>query len=58
MHIDLVFDYIQRQALLLSPICPHVCEHVWSLLGNDKSILHATWPIVGEINEIDIKYVL
>lgn len=34
MHRDLVFQFIELQALLLSPICPHVAEHVWNLLGN------------------------
>lgn len=55
MHVDLVFEYIQRQALLLSPICPHIAEHVWGLLGNKGTILDAKWPAVGEINELDIK---
>lgn len=54
MHIDVVFEYIRRQVLLIAPICPHVAEHVWSLLGNKTSILHAKWPSVGEINELDI----
>lgn len=55
MHVDLVFEYIKRQALLMSPICPHVAEYIWTLLGNSSSILHASWPLVGEINETDIK---
>uniref|UniRef100_A0A1I8PHA6 leucine--tRNA ligase n=1 Tax=Stomoxys calcitrans TaxID=35570 RepID=A0A1I8PHA6_STOCA len=55
MHADLVFEFIRRQALLMAPICPHVAEHVWGLLGNKTSILHATWPAVGAINELDIK---
>lgn len=55
MHVDLVFEFIRRQALLLSPICPHVAEHVWELLGNKESILNAAWPEVGAINEIDIQ---
>ncbi|XP_055917022.1 leucine--tRNA ligase, cytoplasmic isoform X1 [Eupeodes corollae] len=55
MHEDLVFEFIRRQALLMAPICPHVMEHVWSLLGNKTSILHAHWPSVGEINEIEIQ---
>jgi len=33
MHVDLIVQFIEVQALLLSPICPHVAEHVWQLLG-------------------------
>jgi leucyl-tRNA synthetase len=33
MHINLILRFIEVQALLLSPICPHVAEHVWKLLG-------------------------
>lgn len=33
MHADLMLRFIEVQALLLSPICPHVSEHVWKLLG-------------------------
>lgn len=34
MHRDLVLQYIRMQALLMAPICPHVAEHVWQLIGN------------------------
>ena len=33
MHRDLVMRFIETQTLLLAPICPHVCEHIWQLLG-------------------------
>lgn len=36
MHRDLVFQFIERQTLLLAPICPHLCEYTWSLLGKVK----------------------
>ncbi|CAB3235804.1 unnamed protein product [Arctia plantaginis] len=55
MHTELVTLYIEIQAKLMSPICPHVAEHVWELLGNKTSILHATWPVAGEIDEVSIK---
>jgi leucyl-tRNA synthetase len=55
MHVDLVLEFIKRQALLMAPICPHVAEHVWELLGHKESILHALWPVVGVINENEIK---
>lgn len=55
MHEDLVMEFVRRQALLMAPICPHVAEHVWQLLGNKTSILKATWPKVGPIDEQKIK---
>lgn len=33
MNQNLILHFIEVQALILSPICPHVAEHVWSLLG-------------------------
>lgn len=33
MHRELVFQFIEVQTLLLAPICPHLCEHIWALLG-------------------------
>ena len=34
MHRDLVFKFIEVQVLLLAPICPHLCEHIWKLIGH------------------------
>ncbi|XP_071570037.1 leucine--tRNA ligase, cytoplasmic [Temnothorax nylanderi] len=56
VNLDLIKKYIEIQIILLSPICPHVCEYIWGdLLEKDGSILNAKWPAVGEINEILIK---
>ncbi|TPP66579.1 Leucyl-tRNA synthetase b [Fasciola gigantica] len=45
MHRDLLYRYINVQTVLLSPICSHVCEHIWrNLLGNNKSIFCSSWP--------------
>lgn len=55
MHVDLVFEFIERQALLMAPICPHVAEHIWELLGKKESILHASWPVAGKVDEKLIK---
>ncbi|XP_017875830.1 leucine--tRNA ligase, cytoplasmic isoform X2 [Ceratina calcarata] len=51
----LMIKYIELQTILLSPICPHVAEHVWSLIGKEDSILNAKWPELGAIDEILIK---
>lgn len=48
-HSDLVKRYITTQVLILSPICPHICDHIWrDLLMNNSSILRAAWPSVSE----------
>ncbi|KOB74537.1 Leucyl-tRNA synthetase [Operophtera brumata] len=55
MHGDIVARFIDTQAKLMSPICPHVAEHVWELLGNKSSILHASWPVAGDVDEVAVK---
>lgn len=55
MHLDLIMHFIEVQALLLSPICPHITEFVWTLIGKKSSIVKAKWPVFGPINEIQIK---
>ncbi|XP_052393301.1 leucine--tRNA ligase, cytoplasmic-like [Carassius gibelio] len=55
MHRDLVFQFIENQTLLLAPICPHLCEHTWSLLGKSGSIMKARWPPAGPVDEILIR---
>lgn len=55
MHSDLVFEFIERQALLMAPICPHIAEHIWQLIGKSGSIVNAKFPVPGPIDEKLIK---
>lgn len=48
MHRAVIMRFIEAQALLISPICPHWAEHVWGLLGKPGSITHASWPAHSE----------
>jgi leucyl-tRNA synthetase len=50
VHRDLIVHFIKVQAILLSPFCPHICEHIWGLLGNTTSILDARWPTAGPVD--------
>lgn len=50
MHQDLVFRFIEVQTLLLCPICPHLAEHLWELIGKTGSIMDASWPAVGKVD--------
>lgn len=51
MRQDLVFTFIETQTLMLAPICPHICEHIWNLLGKKTSIMSAAWPVAGPVDE-------
>lgn len=55
MHHDLVFRFIEAQVVILSPICPHICEHVWSLLDNEGTIINARWPSTSPVDEVLLK---
>ncbi|XP_050548694.1 leucine--tRNA ligase, cytoplasmic isoform X2 [Daktulosphaira vitifoliae] len=44
MHKDLILHFIRVQTILVAPICPHVAEHVYQLLGNKDSVVKASWP--------------
>ncbi|KAF7257889.1 hypothetical protein EG68_04670 [Paragonimus skrjabini miyazakii] len=49
MHRDLICEYILLQTVLLSPICSHVCEHIWrNLLHEKHSIFRTRWPKVTQ----------
>ncbi len=38
-------ETIKSMTIMLSPMAPHVCEELWSLMGNEKSIfLSGKWP--------------
>jgi leucyl-tRNA synthetase len=49
MHADLVYRFIELQALLITPIAPHFAEHLWSdpsLLNNPNSVQVARFPMI------------
>jgi leucyl-tRNA synthetase len=33
MSEELIRRFIETQAIILSPICPHLAERIWSMLG-------------------------
>ena len=34
--------------IILTPFAPHLCEELWHQLGNDSSVLNASYPICDE----------
>ena len=41
-------EVIATLVILLSPITPHIAQHLWSQLGNDGSLIDTNWPTVRE----------
>ena len=41
-------EYALGFVKLLNPICPHLGEELWSILGNEGSIAYESWPIYDE----------
>lgn len=40
----LTMRYFEWQVIILSPVCPHCCEHGWALLGKPGSVIRSRWP--------------
>ena len=41
-------EALTSAVLLLSPIAPHICHSLWSMLGNSGSITDASWPLLDK----------
>lgn len=54
---NLIIKFIKLQTIMLAPICPHVCEHIWihTIQSENCSIFYENWPAVEKIDEILIK---
>ncbi|EDQ90709.1 uncharacterized protein MONBRDRAFT_20503 [Monosiga brevicollis MX1] len=52
MHRDLVTHFIRMQAIIMAPVCPHIADHFWSLLGLEGSVVDAQWPKIDPVDPI------
>jgi leucyl-tRNA synthetase len=43
-----VQESLELVVLMLSPITPHICHHLWQLLGHEGANVDAAWPQVDE----------
>ena len=41
-------EILEKFIILLSPYAPHISEELWHILGNEGSILDATYPVLEE----------
>jgi leucyl-tRNA synthetase len=45
--------YAEGFVKMLSCICPHIGEEMWSILGHDNTIAYEPWPVYDEAKTID-----
>lgn len=41
-------EALEMAVLMLAPITPHICDHLWRALGHDEAIVDVSWPEVDE----------
>ena len=41
-------ESIRAVVLMLTPITPHLCHHLWNLIGNGGTVEEASWPTLDE----------
>ncbi|MBE6155282.1 MAG: leucine--tRNA ligase [Firmicutes bacterium] len=41
-------EYAEGFIKLFSPICPHIGEEIWNLLGHNETIAYESWPVYDE----------
>eukprot|EP01099_Mayorella_cantabrigiensis_P002400 TRINITY_DN2053_c0_g5_i1.p1 TRINITY_DN2053_c0_g5~~TRINITY_DN2053_c0_g5_i1.p1 ORF type:complete len:314 (+),score=109.92 TRINITY_DN2053_c0_g5_i1:141-944(+) len=51
MEVKLLERFFEVQAILLCPIAPHFCEHLWSLMGRSGTVTRASWPVAQAVDE-------
>jgi leucyl-tRNA synthetase len=41
-------EVLEKFLVILSPYAPHICEELWYAIGNEGSVLDATYPTIEE----------
>ncbi|AWW31561.1 leucine--tRNA ligase [Echinicola strongylocentroti] len=41
-------DILEPLVIIISPYAPHIAEELWSLMGNDRSVVEAAFPTFNE----------
>ena len=48
-----VREALESMVLLLSPIVPHICNHLWAELGHQTPVVNELWPTFNEDLTVD-----
>ena len=51
-------EYAEGFIKLLNPVCPHISEELWSMLGHDNTIAYEAWTQYDEDKIIDCEFTM
>ncbi len=49
-------EYAEGFVKVLNPICPHITEEMWQLLGHNNTIAYEPWPVYDESKLVEDTY--
>ena len=59
LHETIIKRIINAMTIMMSPIIPHWCEHIWlNVLNNKTSITEASWPVYTNYDKLLRKQIL
>ena len=41
---------------MLNPICPHITEELWTILGHEGTIAYESWPVYDEAKLVQTEF--
>lgn len=52
-HAEVIKQWLKTQCILLAPVCPHICEHIWqNILQEPGMVVNAPWPVVPDEDKL------
>lgn len=49
-------EYMEGLVKMLNPICPHITEELWNMLGHDGTIAYEAWPVYDEAKLVQTEF--
>lgn len=49
-------EYMEGLVKMLNPICPHITEELWSMLGHEGTIAYEAWPVYDEAKLVQTEF--
>ena len=49
-------EYMEGLIKMLNPICPHITEELWNMLGHEETIAYEQWPVYDEAKLVQTEF--